>query len=68
MSHKYGGFLTVSFCGNMWSYGLSPLGMLKRNANLMAACKKHPDAILWLYKYTQSGCYYNSESTTWGPS
>lgn len=67
MSHKYGGFLTVSFCGNMWSYGLSPLGMLKRNANLMAACKKHPDAILWLYKYTQSGCYYNSESTTWGP-
>lgn len=67
MSHKYGGFLTVSFCGNMWSHGLSPLGMLKRDANLMSACEKYPEAILWLYKYTQSGCYYNSESVTWGP-
>lgn len=67
MSHRYGGFLTISFCGNMWSHGLSPLGMLKRDNNLLSACEKYPDAILWLYKYTQSGCYYNSESTTWGP-
>lgn len=67
MSHRYGGFLTISFCGNMWSHGLSPLGMLKRDNNLLTACEKYPDAILWLYKYTQSGCYYNSESTTWGP-
>jgi hypothetical protein len=67
MSHRYGGFLTISFCGNMWSHGLSPLGMLKRDNNLLKACEKYPDAILWLYKYTQSGCYYNSESTTWGP-
>ena len=67
MSHQYGGFLTVSFCGNMWSHGLSPLGMLKRNSDLLSACEKYPEAILWLYKYTQSGCYYNSESVTWGP-
>ena len=24
MSHKYGGFLTVSFCGNIWSHHLNP--------------------------------------------
>lgn len=31
MSHKYGGFLTVSFCGNIWSHLLNPSGMMKRN-------------------------------------
>lgn len=67
MSHKYGGFLTISFCGNMWSHGLSPLGMLKRNDDLMKACEKYPEAILWLYKYTQPWCFYNSESVCFGP-
>ncbi len=67
MSHQYGGFLTVSFCGNIWSHGLSPLGMLKRDKNLMAACEQYPDAILWLYKYTQPWCFYNSESVCFGP-
>ncbi len=67
MSHKYGGFLTISFCGNIWSHALSPLGMLKRNADLLAACEKYPEAILWLYKYTTTSCFYNTESVTWGP-
>ena len=67
MSHEYGGFLTISFCGNKWSHGLSPVGMLKRNSQLMAACRKYPEAILWLYKYTQSWCFYNSESVCFGP-
>ena len=67
MSHKYGGFLTVSFCGNIWSHALSPVGMLKRNADLLAACEKYPEAILWLYKYTTTSCFYNTESVTWGP-
>lgn len=67
MSHKYGGFLTISFCGNIWSHALSPVGMLKRNADLLAACKKYPEAILWLYKYTTTSCFYNTESVTWGP-
>ncbi|MDE6741310.1 MAG: glycosyl hydrolase family 98 [Muribaculaceae bacterium] len=67
MSHKYGGFLTVSFCGNIWSHALNPLGMMKRNPELHKACQEYPEAILWLYKYTTSSCFYNNESVSWGP-
>jgi len=67
MSHQYGGFLTVSFCGNIWSHPLNPIGELKRNKNLLEACKKYPDAMLFLYKYTTSSCFYNNESVSWGP-
>ena len=67
MSHRYGGFLTISFCGNIWSHALNPIGMLKRNSDLLDACKKYPESILWLYKYTTSSCFYNNESVTFGP-
>ena len=67
MSHQYGGFLTVSFCGNIWSHPLNPMGMMKRNSALLKACKDYPEAILWLYKYTTSSCFYNNESVTFGP-
>ncbi len=67
MHHKYGGVLTVSFCGNIWSHLLNPIGMMKRNKNLLNACKEYPEAILWLYKYTTSSCFYNNESVTFGP-
>ena len=67
MHHKYGGFLTVSFCGNIWSHPLNPIGMMKRNTALLKACHDYPEAILWLYKYTTSSCFYNNESVTWGP-
>lgn len=67
MAHKYGGFLTISFCGNIWSHPLNPVGMMKRNAQLYQACKDYPEAILWLYKYTTSSCFYNNESVTFSP-
>ena len=67
MSHQYGGFLTVSFCGNIWSHPLNPIGEMKRNKQLLEACKKYPEAILWLYKYTTSSCFYNNESVSFGP-
>lgn len=67
MSHKYGGFLTISFCGNIWSHPLNPIGMLKRNSDLLDACRQYPESILWLYKYTTSSCFYNNESVTFGP-
>ncbi|MBO7466250.1 MAG: glycosyl hydrolase family 98 [Bacteroidaceae bacterium] len=67
MSHQYGGFLTVSFCGNIWSHALNPIGQMKRCPELFNACKQYPDAILWLYKYTTSSCFYNNESVTFGP-
>lgn len=67
MAHQYGGMLIISFCGNIWSHGLNPVGMMKRNNSLLNACKQYPDAILWLFKYTTSSCWYNNESVTWGP-
>ena len=67
MHHKYGGFLTISFCGNVWSHPLNPMGMMKRNRDLLQACKDYPEAVLWLYKYTTSSCFYNNESVTFGP-
>lgn len=67
MSHEYGGFLTISFCGNIWSHGLSPVGMMKRSKDLLQACRDYPEAILWLYKYTQPWCFYNAESVTFSP-
>jgi len=67
MHHKYGGFLTISFCGNIWSHPLNPMGMMKRNTKLLQACKDYPEACLWLYKYTTSSCWYANESVTWGP-
>ena len=67
MSHQYGGFLTISFCGNFWSHGLNPVGMMKRNSDLLEACRKYPENIQWLYKYTTSSCFYNNESVTISP-
>jgi len=67
MAHQYGGFLTVSFCGNIWSHPLNPVGMMKRNKDLLKACEDYPEAILWLYKYTTSSCFYNNESVTFSP-
>ena len=67
MSHQYGGFLTVSFCGNIWSHPLNPMGEMKRCKALLTACQNYPEAILWLYKYTTSSCFYNNESVCYGP-
>jgi hypothetical protein len=67
MSHKYGGLLTVSFCGNIWSHPLNPIGELKRNNDFLTACQKYPENMLFLYKYTTSSCFYNNESVTFGP-
>ena len=67
MSHQYGGFLTVSFCGNVWSHPLNPVGMMKREPKLLEACKKYPESVLWLYKYTTSSCFYNNESVSFSP-
>ncbi len=67
MHHKYGGFLTISFCGNIWSHPLNPVGMMKRNASFLNACKKNPDAILFLYKYTTSANWFNNESVAIAP-
>ena len=40
MSHKYGGFLTVSWCGGTYHMNTNPIAELKRNKDFMAACQK----------------------------
>lgn len=67
MHHQYGGFLTISFCGSENSHALNPVGMLKRNADLLKASEDYPESILWLYKYTHPVAFYNNESVTFGP-
>ncbi len=67
MSHKYGGFLTVSWCGGIYHMNTNPIAELKRNKNFLAACQKYPEAILFLYKYTHCSSFYNNESVCWGP-
>ena len=67
MSHKYGGFLTVSWCGGDYHMNTNPMGELKADKNFLAACKKYPEAIVFLYKYTHASSFYNNESICWGP-
>lgn len=67
MSHKYGGFLTVSWCGGDYHMSTNPMGELKADKNFLEACKKYPEAILFLYKYTHASSFYNNESICWGP-
>ena len=67
MSHKYGGFLTVSWCGGVYHMNTNPIAQLKLDPNFLSACKKYPEAILFLYKYTHCSSFYNNESVCWGP-
>jgi len=67
MSHKYGGFLTVSWCGGDYHMNTNPMGELKADKNFLEACKKYPEAIVFLYKYTHASSFYNNESICWGP-
>ena len=67
MSHKYGGFLTVSWCGGVYHMNTNPVAELKINKDFMSACQKYPEAIVFLYKYTHCSSFYNNESVCWGP-
>ena len=67
MSHKYGGFLTVSWCGGIYHFDTDPIAELKSEPKFLEACKKYPEAILFLYKYTHCSSFYNNESVCWGP-
>ena len=67
MSHQYGGFLTVSWCGGIYHFNTDPIAELKLNKDFMAACQKYPEAILFLYKYTHCSSFYNNESVCFGP-
>ena len=67
MSHKYGGFLTVSWCGGIYHFDTDPIAELKKEPRFLEACKKYPEAMVFLYKYTHCSSFYNNESACWGP-
>ena len=67
MSHKYGGFLTVSWCGGIYHFDTDPIAQLKSEPRFLEACKKYPESMIFLYKYTHCSSFYNNESCCFGP-
>lgn len=66
LNAKYGGYLTISFCGPHWGASLTPVAMLKRDAEFAAICKAHPENLIICEKYTSTYGFYNIESACLG--
>lgn len=66
LADKYGGYLVVSFCGELYGSSLNPVAMMKRDANFAAVCKQHPEHLILCEKYTQESCFYDMESVCLG--
>lgn len=67
LSNEYGGYLVISFCGSgEWSSGLAPVAMLKRDANLAAMCKAHPENLIVCEKFTTTAGFFDTESACLG--
>jgi hypothetical protein len=66
LSRKYGGYLVVSWCGNQWSPGINPIGMLKRNPAFAAACRDCTENYILCEKYTQQSYQSDMESLCLG--
>ena len=45
LSHKYGGYLIVSFCGEHYSASLNPVAKMKRDERLKNRCKQYPNIL-----------------------
>ncbi len=66
LARKYGGYTCISFCGNIWSRSLSPLGMMKRNKAFAQQAKEAPQNLIICDKYTTSSMFYEYESMNFG--
>ncbi|MDL2291795.1 glycosyl hydrolase family 98, partial [Bacteroides sp. OttesenSCG-928-F21] len=66
LTHKYGGYLTISFCGPYWGASLTSIGMYKRDANFAAVCKEYPENLIVCEKFTSNYGFYSIESTCLG--
>lgn len=66
LSNKYGGYLTVSWCGNEWSPSINPMAMMKRNPGFLAATKQFNKNFILCEKYTQQSYQSDMESLTLG--
>lgn len=66
LNAKYGGYLTISFCGPHWGASLTPVAMFKRDAEFAAICKAHPENLIVCEKYTSTYGFFDIESACLG--
>lgn len=66
LTNKYGGYLVISWCGNVWGQNISPLAMLKRNSGFEKAAKKYSQNLIICDKYTQEGYVHDVQSQVLG--
>jgi len=66
LTHKYGGYLTVSFTGGFWGAGINSVAMVKRNPAFAAVLKKYPENFIMEEKFTMGYGFHDIESTSMG--
>lgn len=66
LTHKYGGYLTVSFTGGFWGAGLNSVAMVKRNPGFAAILKQYPQNFIMEEKFTMAYGFHDIESTSMG--
>ncbi|MFA7141098.1 MAG: glycoside hydrolase family 98 domain-containing protein [Proteiniphilum sp.] len=66
LTHKYGGYLVISFCGPYWAAANNPVAIFKRDANLEAISRQHPENLIISDKLTSKHGFLDMESTVLG--
>ena len=66
LTHKYGGYLVVSWCGNQWGQALNPIAMLKQVPEFEKACLDYTENYILCEKHTQVGYLQDVESQVLG--
>lgn len=66
MSHKYGGYLLMSWCGAYYGAGINPVAIFKRNAAFASICSQYPQNFILCEKFTSRYGFYDIESTSLG--
>jgi hypothetical protein len=66
MSNKYGGYLTVNWCGNQYSQKINPIAMLKRNTAFRTASQQYAANYILCEKYTTVSYKSDMESICLG--
>lgn len=66
LTHKYGGYLDVSFTGGFWGANINPLAMVKRNERLRTALGAYADNFIIEEKFTSNYGFHDNESVSLG--
>lgn len=66
LTNKYGGYLTISWCGNQWSPSINPIAMLEDIPEWEEACRNYSENYILCEKYTQHSYIRDMESIVFG--